>query len=209
MIEDTSKKKYASIFDEDYEESSGFGDYLNMPKDGNCIRILLMDTGVVGWSYWNNQDRPVKTLEQLASIPDPQKPDTKQKRFSVFPVWDIESESFKLLEVTQKSVRQWILDTQRQGEYDLLEGDTGIRITAKGSGLTTKYECVTTSIKAVPGTKQAKLEAVEAEAKRIKELWAECLLSDESWKDSVFTPPESIANPPKVVPSIEDLQDVM
>jgi len=202
MTEDKTKK-FASIFDEDYEESSSSGDYLPMPKEGSYIRVLLMGQGLVGWCYWNNQDRPVKTVDELDHIPDPQKEDTKQKRFSVFPVWDIESQSFKLLEVTQKGVRQWIIDTQRQGEHDLLAGEVGIRITPEGSGINTKYKCATTSIKPVQGTYQQKAAAIEKEAERIKELWTECPLASEEWMNSVFTKVESSPL------TKEQLQDMM
>lgn len=115
-------------------------DYLNkFPQGDTTFRVL--SSAVVGWEYFNKDNKPVRSKEQFESMPDIKK-DGSQKHFWSFVVWNCEAERIQIMEITQKSVMTAIkalIDNKKWGSpkgYD-------ITITRKGSTMNdTEYSVV-------------------------------------------------------------------
>lgn len=176
---------FLSLFDEEFKLSAN-SEFLSMPKEGSPIKFIIMNKGITGYIYWNNQNRPVRLKKAIKVIPDPQKPDTTLKTFAIFPVFCLDSNSFKLLEVTQKSVLLWMREVQREGNDDILSGSTGVKITAEKSGINTTYSCLVTNINPVMGDKAVKLEAIRKRASEVEALWTDSDLNSKTWIEPLF-----------------------
>lgn len=101
-----------SFLPDDYKEPSG--NYMKFQdKENNTFRAL--GSAVVGFEYWNNQNKPVRSKTGWQTLPEDIKIESNGKvsnitYFWAFPVWNYKENKIQILEINQKTVRGPIND---------------------------------------------------------------------------------------------------
>ena len=126
------------FFPEGYKAPQG--NYMKLQDGENTFRVLSL--AVVGWEYWNAENKPVRSKTQIMGIPeDIRYEDGKPspiKHFWAFCVWNYEAGRVQILEITQSTIQTAIksyIGNKRWGSpkgYDLT-------VTRSGSGFDTEY----------------------------------------------------------------------
>jgi hypothetical protein len=129
-----------SFLPEDYKGVPSNSDYMKLQDGDNTIRIL--GSAIVGWMYWNIENRPVRSKKGWDVIPtdcqEDKEGNQKIQHFWAFPVWNHAEKKVMILEITQKTVQEPIkelADNPRWGDpknYD-------IQITRRKDGGKTSY----------------------------------------------------------------------
>lgn len=126
---------------DNYEIPKSPSNYMKLEDDRNKFRVL--SSAIVGFEYWNTQNKPVRSATAFEEMPDDirlekdGKP-SKIKHFWAFVVWNYDTNRVQILELTQKSIMTGIkalVDDPAWGNpngYDIV-------ITKKGDGLDTEY----------------------------------------------------------------------
>ena len=115
--------------------------YMKFVEGANVFRIL--SSAVIGYEYWNTQDKPVRLHEKPEEIPEDIKIEKdgsiKINHFWAFVVYNYEAKKIQILELTQKSImipmKKLYVDNPKWGnpaEYDFVVNKTG-------SGFDTEY----------------------------------------------------------------------
>lgn len=115
--------------------------YMKFKQGANKFRIL--SSAIVGYEYWNTNNRPVRQKDKFTTVPSDIKLDAKGmptpfKHFWAFVVWNYAENLVQILEITQSSIQQSMkfkIDN-RDGEA---KGNDWI-ITRSGEGLDTDYD---------------------------------------------------------------------
>lgn len=115
-------------------------DFMKLTEGENTFRVL--SSAVVGFKYWTNENKPVRSRTPFASKPDDIKMEKDGKfkisHFWAFLVWNYGAEKVQVLEIPQASIQAGIkalVDNKKWGNpksYD-------ITITRSGDGLDTEY----------------------------------------------------------------------
>lgn len=91
--------------------ASGSANYLRLKEGAVTFRVL--GSAIVGWEYWTNENKPVRSKEYPQTTPNI-KPNKDGRNvvnhFWAFIVWDYESKSLKIMELTQKTIQAQIAD---------------------------------------------------------------------------------------------------
>lgn len=130
-----------SFYPDAYERKEAPSDYLKITEGDHRIRILMEP--IIGFETWDEEGgkrKPyrAKTYQEGVNLPSK---DGKVKEFHAFIVWDYETSMVRLLNVTQKSIQEWIYNQTLESDWsDPTQYD--IVIKRKGKGLDdTKYFC--------------------------------------------------------------------
>lgn len=136
----------------------GGGDFFKLEKGQN--KILIVGEVVTGYEYWTNEDKPVRSITKFESTPNAKvrqfknektgEMETKedsQKFFWSMPVYDFKDESFKLWQVTQKTLRDNLASLQNNADWGNPIGNYTISIDKQGDGLLTKYTVMGNPVK--------------------------------------------------------------
>lgn len=117
------------------------GNFFKLQDGENTFRII--SSAVVGYEYWNSEDKPIRSRKQFVSTPADIKhrdgKPTSIKHFWAFVVYSYRADKRQILEITQGSIQQAIkalVDNKKWGDpkkYD-------ITINRAGSGLETEYQ---------------------------------------------------------------------
>ena len=150
-----------SFLPDNYERPATSGDNYAKLEDGQN-RFRFLSPAVVGFVYWNSENKPVRLTEKPEALPEDiryenGKPD-KVKHFWAFAVWNYKEGKVQILELTQASIQGPIEDLVINGEW----GDpTGydITITKKGQKLDTEYSVQPSPHKPVPAEATVALKA--------------------------------------------------
>lgn len=128
-----------SFFPGDYEIPTS-SNYLKFKNGLNKFRIL--DSAIIGWVYWTNENKPVRTARPPASTPDIKFDNkgeaSKVKHFWAFPVYNWDEKRIQILEVTQSTVQEGIKALVDNTDW----GDPwtyNIAVTRTGDKLDTTY----------------------------------------------------------------------
>ena len=122
-----------------YEVPKTSGNYLKFEKGANKFRVV--SSAIIGYVYWNNENKPVRLEEKPESIPSDIRYENGKysiKHFWAFTVIDRADGKVKICEITQSSIQQQvkaIVDNEDWGDpksYD-------INVTRTGDSLETKY----------------------------------------------------------------------
>lgn len=130
---------------EDYKAPETQSNYLKFKKDWDTD-FRIMSNALTGYVYFNKENKPQRSTEMPKDYSDAKvnEKSGKQeapKHFRAFVVWDYSSKSIKILEITQKSIRDDIMayykNTKRGDpkDYDMT-------VTRTGEGLDTKYTVI-------------------------------------------------------------------
>jgi len=116
--------------------------YMKFLEGDNTFRV--MSSAIVGWEYWNTDNKPVRSPEPFEEVPQDIKKDkdgnnTRINHFWAFCVWNYEAQKIQVLELTQKGLMKAIkgyVDNKKWGDpknFDLTVNRTG-------SGFDTEYQ---------------------------------------------------------------------
>lgn len=81
--------------------------YMKLLEGSNKFRVL--GSSIVGYEYFNNENKPVRSREPFDETPDMKK-DGRVNHFWFFPVWNYAADKVQLLEITQKSIQGQMKD---------------------------------------------------------------------------------------------------
>ena len=179
-----------SLFSQDFQLEEGIK-LLSMPKEGKPLRFCILEQGIAGYLYWTNDKRTVKSPTPFKETPNIQA-DTSPKQFAMMPVYDLQTGSISIFEMTAKGLLKFIMQTQKDGDFDLLDMSCGIKISATGSGMNTKYDFTITQLNPINGTKEEKEAALQEKVVQIKAAFNESDYFDGSWKEKVFIKTNSL-----------------
>jgi hypothetical protein len=145
-----------------YDRIPTNSDYMKLRDGDNNFRVL--SSAVVGYEYWNTNNKPVRSRDRWDYIPA----DCKQEKdgqykinhFWAFVVWNYDEKRVQILEVTQKQIMTQLkayVDNARWGDpkkYD-------ITISRSGTGFDTEY-----IVQPNPPINEPDAKVLEAYAKR-------------------------------------------
>lgn len=125
----------------DYKVPTAQSGYMKFKPGANTFRIL--DKAIVGWEYWNEDNKPVRSKERFNGVPadirleDDGQP-SRIKHFWAFPVWNYDDQAIQILQIVQATVQgaMSIKISNRGGDaegYDFI-------VTRTGEGLLTDYD---------------------------------------------------------------------
>lgn len=121
--------------------SSGGGQYFR-PQDGdNKVRVLT--DAIVGWLYWNNQNKPVRMPTRPDSVPSDLRVNDdgsveKIKHFWAMVVLNYATNGVEIWEITQSTIQQSIASLANDADWGHPRG-YDLKISRTGKGLETKY----------------------------------------------------------------------
>lgn len=123
-----------------YERPLTPSNYMRFQKGMNRFRIL--SPAVVGWEYWNKENKPVRSREKWDYTPDDIKTEggvpTPIKHFWAFVVWNYQESLIQILQITQVTVQDGIKLGVELRNGNATNNDIGVeRI---GDGFDTEYK---------------------------------------------------------------------
>lgn len=131
-------KNIMSFLPEGYRAPEG--NYAKFRPGENTFRVL--GSAVVGYEFWDTNNKPVRSREQPQGIPHNIRVDEGGKisirHFWMFPIWNYDANKIQLLEVTQKGIQESIKALVANPKWgDPKEYD--ITVTKDGTGFDTNY----------------------------------------------------------------------
>jgi hypothetical protein len=116
------------------------GNYMKLLEGENTFRVL--SSAIVGYEYWNKDNKPVRLRKQPVTTPEDIRIDNDKpssiKHFWAFLVYSHRAEKAQILEITQGSIQDAIKSLVQSKNW----GDPktyDITINRNGSGLDTEY----------------------------------------------------------------------
>lgn len=120
-----------------YEVPQAPSNYMKFQDGLNRFRVL--DSAITGFEYFTVNNKPVRSKEAFDSTPADIKDNGKVKAFWAFPVWNYQTESVQILELTQKTIMNNVLalvNNPKWGDPKMYD----IAVTRQGEGLDTEYQ---------------------------------------------------------------------
>jgi len=133
-----------SFLPNDYHLPQG-GNYMKLQDGDN--EFLILGSAILGFEYWNTENKPVRLKEKPAGMPAdirleedgrPEKP----KHFWAFPVWNCREHAVQVLEITQKGIMGALQNLARNEKWGDPILTYTITVTRKGTGFDTEYNVV-------------------------------------------------------------------
>jgi len=127
---------------QDYAIPSNKG-YMKLKTGENNFRI--MSPAIIGYEYWTNDNKPVRSKEMFKETPDIKvdkfKRPTRVKHFWAFIVYNYEDRAIQILQITQSTIQEQIkaiIDNKKWGNPMMYD----ITINKVGEDLQTSYSVV-------------------------------------------------------------------
>lgn len=120
-----------------YEVPVSPSNYMKFAEGLNRFRIL--SSAIVGFEYFTKENKPVRSREVFEDMPSDIKIGGKVKPFWAFPVFNYQTATIQILELTQKSIMNAIkslVDNPKWGKPFLYD----IAVVRTGEGLETEYQ---------------------------------------------------------------------
>jgi hypothetical protein len=126
----------------DYVVPKGDTKYLKFEKGET--EFMPLASAIVGFEYWNTEEKPVRSEEEFKGVPDDIRKDkdgtpSKIKAFWAFPVWDFSSKSVKVLQITQKTIMTAIRNYTKNAKWGSPIMKYSFTVTREGDGFDTEY----------------------------------------------------------------------
>ena len=122
-----------------YEPKKTTGNYFRYEDGENTIRIL--SSAIVGFEYFNRDNKPVRSKEEFEDMPTDIKQGGKVKEFWAFCIWNYKEEKIQIMEVTQKTIMAQIMALIKNPKWgDVKTFD--LTISKTGKSLETQYQVV-------------------------------------------------------------------
>ena len=117
--------------------------YLKFAEGDNTFRVL--SSAIVGYEYWNTDNKPVRNKLSWNTVPDDIKEDKdgniKISHFWAFIVWNYEAKRVQILEITQKGIMKYMNGLIKNPKWGSPKG-YDITVNRTGSGFDTEYTCM-------------------------------------------------------------------
>ena len=114
--------------------------YMRFVEGDNTFRVL--SSAIVGYEYWNTQNKPIRSREVFDYIPEDIKVEkdgsTRINHFWAFAVWNYEAKKIQILQLTQKGVMKYIQGLVKNPKWGNPKG-YDITVNRTGSGFDTEY----------------------------------------------------------------------
>lgn len=125
-----------------YEVPANESMYMKLEEGSN--KILPLASMVVGYEYWNKDNKPVRSKEAFKKTPEDIKLDdkgkpSKVKHFWAFPVWNYNAKQVQILQLTQKGIMESINSYVNSDDWGNPIMTYSFTVDRKGSGIETKY----------------------------------------------------------------------
>jgi len=128
--------------DEDYKIPTA-SNYMKFVEGDNTFRVL--SSAIIGWEYWNTNNKPVRNKETWNVVPDDIKTEkdgsVRINHFWAFVVWNYNDKRVQILEITQKTIMKYIQGLTKNMAWGNPKG-YDITINRSGSGFDTEYTCM-------------------------------------------------------------------
>lgn len=128
--------------------------YINPAKITEEVRLRILGAGITGFEGWTDENLPVRWQTKPEKLPaniKVQEGYTPIKRFLAALVYSYESDSFKILQMTQKTLMDQLFKYYKDTDY----GDPAnydIKISKTGVKKDTTYTLIASPPKAMPAT---------------------------------------------------------
>lgn len=165
-------KKNSLGLPENYSVPETQSNYMKFQKGDNKFRVL--STAIVGWEYWNKDNKPVRTREYPEKYPtedariDTDGRASECKHFIAMVVWNYTAEKVQILEITQKKIQRALSSYAMDEDMGDIQ-DYDIKVTKTGEGLKTEYEV--RPLQAKPLDPKIKQTYEEMDTIRLEELY--------------------------------------
>lgn len=121
------------------------GNYMKLEDGAN--KIMILGSAILGYEYWNFDNKPVRLKERPAAVPeDIRKEDDGKpsavKHFWAFPVWNYSSRKVEVLEITQKGIMGSLQNLAHSEDWGDPIQTYAITINRSGKGFDTEYNVV-------------------------------------------------------------------
>jgi hypothetical protein len=130
------------FFPESNYEIPTTSNYMKFSEGDNTFRVL--SSAIVGWEYWNTDNKPIRKKEGWNTVPDDIKTDkdggVKINHFWAFVVYNYEAKKIQVLELTQKGIMKYIQGLTKNPKWGNPKG-YDITVNRTGSGFDTEYIC--------------------------------------------------------------------
>lgn len=127
---------------DDYEVPDAGGLFMKLEDGDN--KFMIVGSVVLGWIYWNTENKPVRLQEKPKMIPDDiGSKDGKQgtvKHFWAIPVYIPKLKKYQVLELTQTTLMGKLRAMHHNEDWGNPICRYQINIVKSGSGLKTEYE---------------------------------------------------------------------
>jgi len=159
----------AAAIEEISKEASGSSRYLNPSKFTEETRLRFFGSGLTGYEAWTVDNKPMRwplKPEELPANIRQKEGYEPIKRFLAGVVYDYASDDFKILHMTQKTLRDQLMQYYTDEDY----GDPtnyDIKISKKGEGIKTEYTLVAAPPKEVKPALQARFDDLECDLTRL------------------------------------------
>lgn len=114
--------------------------YMKFKEGDNTFRVL--SSAIVGYEYWNTENKPIRKRENWNSVPEDIKMDKdgniKISHFWAFVVWNYDEKKIQILEITQKGIMKYIKGLTDDVDWGNPKG-YDIKVNRSGSGFDTEY----------------------------------------------------------------------
>jgi hypothetical protein len=126
---------------EGYSVPKQGGNYFKFKDGSNRFRVLA--SPVIGYMYWNRENKPVRIRKQPAGLPlDIRENEDgtfdRVKHFWAVPVWNYAESAVQILEITQATIQAAITDLVSSEEWGNPR-EFDITVNRKGEKLNTEY----------------------------------------------------------------------
>lgn len=117
--------------------------YMKLEQGENKFRVLS-EHPVLGFEYWTNEKKPVRSKEIWQEAPNDIKIQNDKswqqsvKHFWAFVIWNYKTENIEILEITQKSIQGALSAIFQSEEWGHPSG-YDVSITRSGEGMDTEY----------------------------------------------------------------------
>lgn len=128
-----------SFLPDNYTIPSEGGKYAKIEAGDN--KFIILSSVLLGYIYWNTDNKPVRLQEKPKQTPaDIRDSESKVKHFWAIPVFNLMTNQYQILEITQKTLMGALQDLAKDKDW----GDPVLKyqITIKKSGqkLDTEYQ---------------------------------------------------------------------
>lgn len=106
--------------------------YMKLTEGSHTFRI--MSSAIVGYEYFNTENKPTRSKEMFEEIPLDIKKGGRINHFWAFAIWNYDAKKLQIMEVTQKSIMaplKALIENSKWGNPKKFD----ITITRKGTGM--------------------------------------------------------------------------
>ncbi len=157
-------------------------DNYEVPQSGNYMKFedgdnefLILDSAILGYEYWNLDNKPVRVAEKPTTMPADIRTEDDGKKvikhFWAFPVWNRKAQAVNVLEVTQKTVMGALQNLARSDKWGDPIMSYSITVTRTGKGFETEYNVVPNPKEEIPAEIVEAWEQVKADGFDITRLF--------------------------------------